>query len=261
LNKDRIGFERTGTEGIGNGATAQKERITMSEEKVKKSREEKPDGTLTSNVIHVEATFLHPVLGTAPGNPDLYAEFIGQKSDVDSERIKDELASLPAEELEAKGKTVFHRDDDGNPCLLDYQIKGMLKQAFVAFCEFGDIKLGKNKISKWTAKRIVDLFVFVYPREIPLMMPEGSELEECVRPLRGEIRSGGRIMERVALACSERSPKGTKIRFSVEWLRPELEKTVMMALNYGSKNGIGQWRNSGMGRFEWTVIGDGEARS
>lgn len=251
-------------ERIGNGATAQKERITMAEEKVKKSREEKPDGTLTSNVIHVEATFLHPVLGTAPGNPDLYAEFIGQKSEIDSERIKDELASLPAEELEAKGKTVFHRDDDGNPCLLDYQIKGMLKQAFVAFCEFGDIKLGKNKISKWTAKRIVDLFVFVYPREIPLMIPEGSELselDECVRPLRGEIRSGGRIMERVALACSELAPKGTKIDFDVEWLRPELEKTVMRALDYGSRNGIGQWRNSGMGRFEWTVIGDGEARS
>jgi hypothetical protein len=233
------------------------------EKKTKKPKEEKPDGTLTSNVIHVEATFIHPVLGTAPGNPDLYAEFIGQKSEIDAERIKDELASLPAEELEAKGKTVFHRDDDGNPCLLDYQIKGMIKQAVVAFCAFGDIRLGtgKNKISKWTAKRIVDLFIFVYPREIPLIIPDGLELDECVRPLRGEIRSGGKIMERVALACSERAPKETKIRFSVEWLRPELEKTVMNALEYGKKIGIGQWRGSGMGRLKWVVIGDGEARS
>jgi hypothetical protein len=228
----------------------------------KKPKEEKPDGTLTSNIMCVEATFIHPVLGTAPGNPDLYAEFIGQKSDVDSKRIKDELASLPAEDLEAKGKTVFHRDDDGNPCLLDYQVKGMIKQAVVAFCEFGDIKLGgKNKISKWTAKRIIDLFVFVYPREIPLIIPDGLELDECVRPLRGEVRSGGRIMERVALACSERAPTETKIRFDVEWLRPELEKTVTKALDYGSKIGIGQWRGSGMGRFDWVVIGDGEARS
>jgi len=233
------------------------------EKKTKKPKEEKPSGELTSNIMHVEATFIHPVLGTAPGNPDLYAEFIGQKSDVDSKRIKDELASLPAEELEAKGKTVFHRDDDGNPCLLDYQVKGMIKQAVVAFCEFGDIKLGtgKNKISKWTAKRIVDLFVFVYPREIPLIIPDGLELDECVRPLRGEVRSGGRIMERVALACSERAPIQTKIRFGVEWLRPELGTVVRDALNYGEKIGIGQWRGSGMGRFEWVVIVDGEARS
>jgi hypothetical protein len=258
------GLDWRGADWKGNGPTGkqQKDRAMAEEKKTRKPKEEKPDGTLTSNVIRVEATFLHPVLGSAPGNPDLYAEFIGQKSDVDSERIKDELASLPAEELEAKGKTVFHRDDDGNPCLLDYQIKGMLKQAVVAFCEFGDIKLGgKNKISKWTAKRIVDLFVFVYPREIPLMIPEGSDLDECVRPLRGEIRSGGRIMERVALACSERAPKETKIRFSVEWLRPELKKVVENALDYGKKIGIGQWRNGGNGRFEWIEIGDGEARS
>jgi hypothetical protein len=230
----------------------------MTEPKKKQAKPEKPSGELTSNIMDVEATFIHPVLGTAPGNPDLYAEFIGQKSDVDAKRIKDELASLPAEELEAKGKTVFHRDDDGNPCLLDYQVKGMIKQAVVAFCEFGDVKLGtgKNKISKWTAKRIVDLFVFVYPREIPLIMPDEAELDECVRPLRGVTQKG----ERVSLACSERAPTGSKIRFGVEWLRPELETVVRDALNYGEKIGIGQWRGSGMGRFTWADISDGEVR-
>lgn len=226
----------------------------MSEEKKqkkeKKEKPEKPDGRLQPNSMTIMIEFTHPLLGTAPGNPDLYAEFIGSKS-ADAEKVADELASLPAEELEAKGKTVFHRDDNGNPVLLDYQVKGMIKEAFKVFTEFGNIKLAnKQEISKYTVQRVVDNFVYIYPREIPLQLPDDTEIDECVRPLRAKTMRG----ERVSLACSERAPSGTKIFVTIEWLNPSLEKVIRDALDYGEKKGIGQWRNSGMGRFVWNEI-------
>ena len=213
----------------------------------KKKKPEKPEGKLQSSSIHVVATFNAPLLGTAPGNPDIYEEFIGSRS-ADKERIKEELLSLPVEKLEEKGKTVFHRNDDGLPILYDYQIKGFIKEFFKVLTEFGEIRLPYGqKISKYTVIRIVDNFIYVFPREIPLVLPKDGEITQCVRPLRASTMKG----ERVSLACSEQSPKGTVIRFAVEWLNPALEKYVLAALNYGAKKGIGQWRNSGMGRFRW----------
>jgi len=223
----------------------------MTEEKTKKKskepKPEKPDGKLQPRSIDIMVEFKSPLLGTAPGNPDLYSEFIGSKS-ADAEKLKNELSSLPAEDLEAKGRTVFHRDDNGNPVLLDYQVKGMIKEAFKVFCEFGEIKLAHGqKISKFTAQRIVDNFIYVYPRKIQLQLPEGTEITECVRPLKANTMKG----ERVSLACSEQIPRGTAFSATIEWLNPALEKPIRDALDYGIKKGIGQWRNSGMGRFEW----------
>jgi hypothetical protein len=221
------------------------------EKKPTKPKEERPDGKLVPDSMMVRATFIAPVLGTAPGDPDIYEKFIGSKS-ADKDKLKDEMASLPAEELIENGKTVFHRDEDGNPILLPYQIKGFIKEACKVFCEFGDIKLAYGRtISKWTVQRIVDNFIHIGPGdEVLLQMPDGSEVEECTRPLRAHTMKG----ERVSLACSEKVPKGTVIEFVVEWLNPALEKTIRDALDYGKKKGIGQWRNSGMGRFTWEEI-------
>lgn len=197
--------------------------------------------------MKVKITFMAPLLGTSPADPEIYENFIGSKS-ADKERIKEELAGLSADELSEKGKTVFHRTDDGAPMLYDYQIKGMIKEAFGTFVEFGPINVSKQKISKYNVKRIVDNFIFVGPREIPLQIPDGEEITECVRPLRAQTMRG----ERVSLACSEQAPKGTVVECYVEWNNPGLEKFVRDALDYGKLKGIGQWRNSGMGRFEWT---------
>jgi hypothetical protein len=229
----------------------------MTKEKTKETKKaqpkpEKPDGKLVPNSMRVRATFIAPVLGTAPGDPDIYEKFIGKKS-ADAEKVKDEIASLPKEELMEDGMTVFHRDENGDPILLPYQIKGFIKEAFQTFCQFGEIKLGKRqKISNYTHKRIVDGFIHVLNEndEIRLQMPEGTEITQNVRPLRGQTQQG----ERVALACSEQVAKGTVIEFTVEWLNPLLEDAVIAALNYGEKKGIGQWRNSGMGRFKWEKV-------
>lgn len=217
----------------------------MAEEKAKR-----PESKIEPKSMKIKITFTAPLLGTSPANPDVYRDFIASKS-ADASKAEEELAGLSAAELEEKGKTVFHRTDDGKPMLYDYQVKGMIKEAFGVATEFGDIKIGAQKISKYNVKRVTDNFIFVYPREIPLNIPQGKELDDCVRPLRAQTMKG----ERVSLACSERAPAGTSIEVTVEWLHPGLEKHIMDALAYGAKKGIGQWRNSGMGRFEYEVVG------
>lgn len=61
------------------------------------------------------------MLGTASANPDVHREFIASKS-ADAEKAEEELAALPAAELEQKSRTVFHRDPDGVPIIYDYQL-------------------------------------------------------------------------------------------------------------------------------------------
>ena len=40
----------------------------------------------------------------------------------------------------------------------------------------------------------------------------------------------------------------------IECLDPGLEAMVRECLNYGTKRGLGQWRNSGKGRYEWEEL-------
>lgn len=219
----------------------------MAEKKEKKDRKE---ADLTPHSMQVAVDFTCELLGTASADPELYETFIGKKS-ADAEKVKEEIASLSQEELVEKGQTIFHRGEEGGPILYDYQIKGMIKEAMGAAVETGVLKCGTTEITKYTVKRFVDNFIFVYPREIPLIMPDGGAVTQCVRPLRAETLRGPRI----ALASSEQVPRGTQIQFTVEWLLPGLERHVRNALNYGARKGIGQWRNSGKGRFEWREIG------
>jgi hypothetical protein len=221
------------------------------EKKPKKEKKEKKEAKLEPKSMSVKIIFTAPMLGTAPANESIYEDFIGKKSS-DAEKVEQELASLPQEELIEKGKTVFHRmdEEDDQPMLYDYQVKGFIKEAFRVKVEFGVIKIGGKDISMWNIDRIIDNYVYIYPREIPLVLPEGGKIDDCVRPLRAKTMRG----ERVALACSERVPKGTIIDIKVEWLHPDLEKHIIEALNYGAKKGIGQWRNSGMGRFRWEPV-------
>lgn len=91
--------------------------------------------------------------------------------------------------------------------------------------------------------------MFVEPRKIPLLLPDGETIGECQRPLRASTAQG----ERVALAHSETVPAGTKQSFDVLLLRDDLEDLVREWLEYGKYHGTGQWRNSGKGRFVCTI--------
>ena len=195
--------------------------------------------------MKVRWTFTEEILGTANSDKDIHEEFIASKAP-DAPSREEEVASLGVEEVIAKGKTVFSRNEEGQPILWDYQIKGFFKNAAKAFGYVG----GKSKLTAYKTK--IDNLVFVKERQIVLQIPDGSEVGDCQRPLRAQTAQG----ERVALANSESCPEGTVIEFTIMVMVDELMNHIIEWLDYGKLNGIGQWHNSGKGRFEWTDITD-----
>lgn len=193
--------------------------------------------------VKVRLTFTEPVLGTSPANDEVYREFIGSKAP-DAATVEDEVAALGADAVAEKGMTVFPRMEDGTPFLYDYQIKGFFKDT----CG-GLRKVKGTESSKIKAyKKEIDKLIFPEPRCIPIHF-DGS-ITECQRPLRAQTMQG----ERVSLAMSEQIPAGATIEFTVVCLCDDHEKAVREWLDYGRYSGIGQWRNSGKGRFNWEEI-------
>lgn len=198
--------------------------------------------------MKVKIKLTEEMLGTANANPELHREFIASKS-ADADKVKEEMEALPAEDLMEKSLTVFPRDSDGTPILYDYQIKGFVKEAAGVLIEIAggeEIKVGKTKLTKFTYKRIVDNYIFIQPRMIRLAPVSGV----CTRPLRAETMRG----ERVALASSETVSAGTEFEIEINILSDTLVDLVKKCLDYGALKGIGQWRNSGKGRFVWQAV-------
>ena len=106
-----------------------------------------------------------------------------------------------------------------------------------------------TKSSKIKAyKKIIDGLIFASPRMIPLEIEGG--IGNCQRPLRAQTAQG----ERVSLANSEELPAGTTAEFFVDLFDDAHEELVLEWLEYGKLRGLGQWRNSGKGRFEFDVL-------
>ena len=193
--------------------------------------------------MKVRLTFTEPVLGTSPANEDIYREFIASKSE-DASTVEEEVAALGVDGVVEKGMTVFPRTEDGTPFLYDYQIKGFFKDT----C--GGLRRVKGTVSAGIKayKKEIDKLIFPEPRQIAF---EGyGEIGLCQRPLRAQTAHG----ERVSLAISEEIPAGASIVVDIVCLSPDLEKPVREWLDYGKYSGIGQWRNSGKGRFTWEEI-------
>jgi len=193
--------------------------------------------------IRVRLTFTEPVLGTSPANKDVYRDFIGSKAP-DASTVDEEVASLGVSAVVEKGKTIFPRLEDGTPFLYDYQIKGFFKDT----C--GGLRKVKGTASSGIKafKKEIDKLIFPEPRCIPIRF-EGK-IRECQRSLRAQTAQG----ERNSLAISEEIPAGATCEFSVACLCDDHEKAVREWLDYGRYSGIGQWRNSGKGRFTWEEI-------
>lgn len=207
--------------------------------------------------MKVKLTFTESLLGTIPADAEIYSRFIGAKSP-DALTVEEEVAALGADEITERGTTVFPRTEDGKPFLYDYQIKGFFKDACSMLArltgkdpETGKKKKAVNESGKMTAyKKVIDGLIFVQPRKIVLELPEDKEITICQRPLRAQTAQG----ERVALSSSEEVPAGTSCELTVLLLDENHEKVVREWLDYGSLRGIGQWRNSGKGAFEWEEI-------
>lgn len=195
--------------------------------------------------IKVRITFTEAILGTSPANEDIYRDFIGSKSP-DASTIDDEVAALGVDEVVEKSMTVFPRTENGVPFLYDYQIKGFFKDT----C--GGLRKVKGTASEKIKafKKEIDKLIFPEPRYI--LFENYDPITTCQRPL----RTSGATGERTALAMSEMIPAGASVTFSVVMLCDEHEKAVREWLDYGKYSGIGQWRNSGCGRFYFEELDD-----
>ena len=212
--------------------------------------------------VTIEMTFIDRILGTEPSNPDIYRDYILSKAP-DPFAAAKELDFLPPEDVDEDGVpmrtgiTVFHRDACGDPALHMRHIKGFFKEAASAMRmaagkdpETGK-RAAKNESSKMTAyKSQIDSLVFVVPDYPKLILPPGTSITREQRPLLASTPRGPRS----ALACSECAPEGTKIRFTVTLLNDGLYPALIEWLDYGTFKGLGCWRNSGCGRFQYEEV-------
>lgn len=193
--------------------------------------------------MKVKIEFIERVLGTASSNKDIYLDFIASKT-ADKEKQEEELESISMDEVERKETTVFPRNEDGLPILWDYQIRGFFKSA----CGFLR-KVSGTKSSKCKAyKKQIDGLIFVNERQIVINtdQPTGN----WQRPLRGQAG----VKEIIALANSECIEAGATCEFTIRCLSDDDLDLVREWMDYGIYNGIGQWRNSGCGRFVWSEL-------
>lgn len=110
-------------------------------------------------------------------------------------------------------------------------------------------KVPGTKASKIKAyKKEIDGLLFVFPRKIPICA--AGPLGTCVRSLRASSPMG----ERTALATSETIPAGSTMEFTISCLTEDMEALAMECLEYGILRGMGQWRNSGKGRFTFELL-------
>lgn len=202
------------------------------------------------NTIKVRLTFTEGILGTCPNDEDIYKRFIVDKGRSNGAEINDaveieELDALPVDEQIEKGMTVFPRTADGKPFLYDYQVKGFFKDTCGMLKKVPGTKSSKVK----AFKKEIDGLIFPVERQIVF---KNAEMDVCQRPLRAQTMQG----ERVALAMSEEIKAGCSVTFSIKYLIPEQRDLIKEWLDYGELRGIGQWRNSGKGRFVWEEITD-----
>lgn len=201
--------------------------------------------------INVHVEFIEGVLGTANADKDIHSEFIASKAP-DAKSLKEEIEAIGVEEVERKATTVFPRDEDDDPIFWDYQWKGFFKDSCAALRKVKGSECSKIK----AFKKEIDGLIFPQPRKIKISIPEGKEISLCQRPLRAQTLQG----ERVALASSEEIPEGTTCDFSITILKDDLLPMIEECLKYGELRGMGQWRNSGKGRFVVTIKSKGDAQ-
>lgn len=195
------------------------------------------------NEMKVRLTFIADILGGNPGNEDIYRTYIGSKAP-DPAKVEDEVAALGVEGVVEKGKTIFKKKADGTPFLSGHHIKGFFKAAAQALRKVEGTHSSKLK----AFKKQIDTLIFIGEDEIPFI--DWGMIDECQRPLRASTPQG----ERVSIAISESISAGAQVEFTIICLVDEDVDYVREWLDYGRFNGIGQWRNSGKGKFLWEEL-------
>lgn len=189
----------------------------------------------------VRITLTEEMLGMSPSDPNVYDTYVAGNAP-SQEMMEEEMENFtPADE---KGMTVFPKLEDGTPFIWDYQIKGLMKDA----CGMLRAVPGTKSAAMKAYKKTIDGRIFVSPRKIPIHVV--GEMGTCQRPLRASTPQG----ERVALAKSETIPAGSWFECQIQCLVDSDVYSVNEWLEYGKLRGLGQWRNSGAGRFLFDVL-------
>lgn len=194
-------------------------------------------------ILKCKLTTIEALLGTASNNKALHSEFIASPC-ADAPSREEEIAAVGVDEVIEKGTTVFSRNEDGRPILWDYQIKGFFKDACGVLRKVKGTKSSKIK----AYKKEIDGLIFVQERQI--LVQTAEELTSCQRPLRANTPQG----EREGLANSEEIAAGAVLEFSILVMSDDLVPAVKEWLSYGKLRGLGQWRNSGKGRFLCEIL-------
>lgn len=193
--------------------------------------------------IKVRLTLIEDLLGTASGNKELYADYIATKAP-NTDMVEQEIEDFNPELAMEKAMTIFPRKVDGTPFMYDYQFKGFLKDSAGVLRKVSGTACSKVK----AYKKEIDGLVFPRPRKIEIKL--AGEMGVCERPLRAQTPMG----ERVALSISESIPAGSTLEFEIGYMTDTMKDLIMECLDYGQLRGLGQWRNSGKGRFQYEII-------
>ena len=202
-----------------------------------------PNGTYR---MYARILYIEPILGTCPSDPEIARRFIASKAP-DAPTQEEEIAAIGTEGVIGRTMTIFPVNAKGVPIHWDYQWKGHAKDSWQALKKVeGSVS---SKIS--AGKKMVDKLIFPGPRRIPIIF--NGKMEICERPLRANTPMG----ERVSLAMSEQIPAGAYSDVYFDFLVESDVRFVRDELNYGRFAGMGQWRNSGKGRFLWQELQGG----
>lgn len=193
--------------------------------------------------LKVKITLTEEMLGMLPADPEIYDTFIASNAP-DAPNREEEIEALGVQAVQEKGKTIFGRLDDGAPFLWDYQIKGFFKDSVGMLRRVPGSLCSKIK----AYKKEIDGLLFIAERKVRIEC--AGAIGMCQRPLRTDGPAGSFV----ALASSETVPAGSSITFTVLMQRDDMEAWVKECLDYGRLRGVGQWRNSGKGRFTWEEV-------
>lgn len=183
-------------------------------------------------------------LGTIPKSKEIFKNYITEKAR--DQKTPEELQQLQieevasVEELEEKGWTGFHTDEQGL-FIYEYMIKGFLKEAGNTMKEIVGIKNIKSKLNN---------LVFVAPRKM-YFKRNGDYIKSADGVFERSLRVDTPMGPRVALARSEFVNAGAELDIEVT-IVPNKEitwKRLLQIFEYGSLKGLGQFRNGGFGRF------------
>lgn len=162
---------------------------------------------------------------------------------------------------EYKGKTIFMKDESGNPYLEDYVMKGAIKDMVSSICKSQRLKTkGTLFNSEAYSMSSLNRFLHIDDEKIYFYQDDDCNKKADVKKdskgdsvfLERSLRAKTMQGDRIALAYSETIQPPACIKFKFTWLGKEelSEKQWKDVFEMTKFYGISQWRNSGKGRTE-----------